>query len=134
MFSEAISSISSRWRPSSLPIASAISGSDSASEAEKKVSRSAAAFGLRDIHALLGPRCNGAERGNGLLDAAEGVAYRPYSAKAWDGRLQGAQHIGAVVPRHLLRTPPPGGRSASTASREGRSRSEPFSPPRPPTR
>src|SRR5580693_3753178 len=38
MFSEAISSISWRWRPSSPRMAAAISGSASASEAEKKES------------------------------------------------------------------------------------------------
>src|SRR5215217_7171903 len=36
MFSEAMSSISSRWRPSSSSIARAISGSESARRAEKK--------------------------------------------------------------------------------------------------
>jgi hypothetical protein len=39
MFSDAISSISSRWRPSSSAIDRAISGSTSASEAEKNESR-----------------------------------------------------------------------------------------------
>jgi hypothetical protein len=37
MFSEAISSISSRWRPTSSSMARAISGSLSASPAEKKL-------------------------------------------------------------------------------------------------
>ena len=41
MFSDAISSILSRWRPSSSSIASAISGSVSASEAVKKPSSAA---------------------------------------------------------------------------------------------
>src|SRR5947207_14406870 len=49
MFSEAISSISSRWRPSSFAITSAISGSASARVAEKNASSFAATASVADI-------------------------------------------------------------------------------------
>jgi hypothetical protein len=50
MFSDAISSISSRWRPSSRRIASATSGSVSASEAVKRESATAfAELSVTDI-------------------------------------------------------------------------------------
>src|ERR1043165_8557990 len=57
MFSEAISSISSRWRPSSLPMTSAISGSASASVAEKNASSRAATASVADIQQFL--ECDG---------------------------------------------------------------------------
>src|SRR5579885_1109556 len=73
MFSEAISSISSRWRPSSLPMASAISGSASARDVEKKASRAAdTGFGLTDI-AFSRRRKSGAER-VGTVGFADSIA------------------------------------------------------------
>jgi hypothetical protein len=48
MFSDAISSISCRWRPSSPLIAAAISGSASASVAVKNESGAEAVLGLED--------------------------------------------------------------------------------------
>src|SRR4030081_3815587 len=69
MFSDAISSISSRWRPSSLPIASKTSGSESASEAEN--SESATVF------------AEDSDMDIGLSRGPFGLTYRPKPAKAW---------------------------------------------------
>src|SRR3974390_3579709 len=81
MFSDAINSISSRCRPSSLPIASASSGSDSASEAEKN--GSAADFGFRDITLSWRreKRRRTRKRAAGLR---AGLAHRGFSAKEWE--------------------------------------------------
>src|SRR5471032_1623030 len=69
MFSDAISSISSRWRPSSLRITSKISGSESASEAEN--SESATVF------------AEDSDRGMRLSRGQFGLPYRPKPAKGW---------------------------------------------------
>src|SRR5215218_3648968 len=85
MFSDAISSISSRWRPSSLPMTSAISGSASASEAEKKESATVFAedSGM-DI---------------ALSRDGFGLPYRPKTAKAW---MRGAHSRNMLISRQLF--------------------------------
>src|SRR2546423_12308524 len=72
MFSDAISSISLRWRPSSLAITSAISGSACAKVAEKNGSSPAAAALVADIQQLLESTI-----------ARAAIAYRLQTAKTW---------------------------------------------------
>src|ERR1700729_3082910 len=88
MFSDAISSISSRWRPSSSAIASAISGSLSASEAENRPSSAVLALWDNDI--LVPHR-------NGSLSAGDTPRNRIIPAdgrKAWDISADNALHLG----------------------------------------
>src|SRR5581483_106209 len=85
MFSDAISSISSRWRESSSPIASAISGSLSASVAvNSEASPRCADVGLdSDIHGLLAPaKGRGAARKT-KSGIAPQIAYWSPTAKLW---------------------------------------------------
>src|SRR5215471_15711940 len=92
MFSEAISSISSRWRPSSRRTTSAISGSVSASEAVNRLARSdGAGDGLVIDVTLLDWKLR---PGRGV---ARAIAHRVRTAKLWARNTYFCPHLGGPV-------------------------------------
>src|SRR5262245_56415830 len=97
MFSEAINSISSRWRPSSFATTSAMSGSTSASDPEKRASISPTALGfdVADI-AISWRREFSAPNDEKVRDLAPEIAYRHRTAKHWAVERSCRQHIEAV--------------------------------------
>src|ERR1700690_1690150 len=100
MFSEAISSISSRCRPRSCRITSAISGSTSRKDAENKASTSLVGLALDMVLDLAGitfswRRERGSEQKCRQLPGLSAeIAYGPPTAKHWHVDGSKSQYLG----------------------------------------